>query len=77
MRVPNSHIDFSLKKNFQELPQQRFVGLQNVLKAHSRHVLKASSTRVQRNNFLSSKTSSRRLQDIKPDSSPAGNYVQR
>ena len=39
------------------LTQQTFVGLQDVLKMSSRHVLKASSTRLQRNNFTSSKTS--------------------
>ena len=38
--------------------QQAFVGLQDVLKMPSRHVLKASSTRLQRNNFWSCKTSS-------------------
>ena len=44
--------------------QQTFVGLQDVLKTSSRYVLKTSSTRLQRNNFLSSKTSSRRLEDV-------------
>ena len=44
--------------------QQTFVGLQNVLKTSSRYVLKTSSTRLQRNNFLSSKTSSRLLEDV-------------
>ena len=37
--------------------QQTFVGLQDVLKTSSRHVLKTSSTRLQCNNFTSSKTS--------------------
>ena len=37
--------------------QQTFVGLQDVLKISSRHVLKMCSTRLQRNNFTSSKTS--------------------
>ena len=37
--------------------QQTFVGLQDVLKTSSRHVLKTSSTRLQRNNFSFSKTS--------------------
>ena len=41
--------------------QQTFVGLQDVLETYSRHVLKTSSTRLQRNNFSSSKTSWRRL----------------
>ena len=44
-------------------PQQTFVGFQDVLKTSSRYVLKTSSTRLQRNNFTSSKTSWRRLQD--------------
>ena len=39
-----------------EPSQQTFVGLQDVLKTSSRHVLKTSSTRLQRNNFTSSKT---------------------
>ena len=37
--------------------QQTFVGLEDVLKTCSKHVLKTSSTRLQRNNFTSSKTS--------------------
>ena len=37
--------------------QQTFVVLEDVLKTSSRHVLKMSSTRLQRNNFTSSKTS--------------------
>ena len=47
-----------------EQSQQTFVGLQDVLKTSSRHVLKTSSTRLQRNNFTSSKTSWRRLEDV-------------
>ena len=39
--------------------QQTFVGLQDVLKTPSRHVLKTFSTRLQRNNFSSSKTVSK------------------
>ena len=39
----------------------------HVLKTSWRHVLKTSSTRLQRNNFLSSKTFSRRLQDVFQD----------
>ena len=41
--------------------QQTFVGLQDVLKTFSRHVLNTSWTRLQHNNFTSSKTSGRRL----------------
>ena len=41
-----------------DLTQQTFVGLQDVWKMSSRHVLKTSSTRLQRNSFLSSNTSS-------------------
>ena len=37
--------------------QQTFVGLQDVFKTSSRHFLKTSSIRLQRNNFSSSKTS--------------------
>ena len=47
--------------------QQTFVGLQDVLKTSSRHVLKTSSTRLQRNNFTSSKTSWRHFQDLSQD----------
>ena len=45
---------------FLHSPQQTFVGLEDVLKMFSRHVLKTSSTRLQCNNFSSSNTSSRR-----------------
>ena len=38
-----------------------------VFKTSSRHVLKTSSTRLQRNNFSSSKTSWRRFEDISQD----------
>ena len=44
--------------------QQTFVGLREVLKTSSRHALKTSLTRLQRNNFSSSKTSWRRLEDV-------------
>ena len=47
--------------------QQTFVGLEDVFKTSSRHVLKTSSTRLQRNNFASSKTSWRRLEDLLED----------
>ena len=55
----------ALEENFKEciskvketIVQQTFVGLQGVLKMSSRHVLKTPSTSLQRNNFLSSKTS--------------------
>ena len=40
-----------------DVTQQTFAGLQDVFKTSSRHVLKTSSTRLQRNNFTSSKTS--------------------
>ena len=43
--------------------KQTFVGLQEVLKTSQRHVLKTSSARPQRNNFLSSNTSWRHLED--------------
>ena len=44
--------------------QQTFVGLEDVFKTSSRYVLKASSKRLQHNNFSSSKTSWRRLEDV-------------
>ena len=44
--------------------QQIFVGLKDVFKKSSRHVLRTSSTRLQRNNFKSSKTCWRRLEDF-------------
>ena len=44
--------------------KQTFFGLLDVLKASSKHILKASSTRLQRNNFLSPKTFQRRLDDV-------------
>ena len=55
-----------------DIPSKYFVCLQDVFKTSSRHVFKTfsryvfktSSRRLQRNNFLSSKTSSRRLQDV-------------
>ena len=49
------------EKNFKATSQLTFAGLQDVLKTSSKHVLKTSSARLQPNNFLSSKTSSRRL----------------
>ena len=62
-----------------KLSQQTFVGLKDVLKTSSRHILKTSSTRLQHNNFWSSKTSckdvlkmswrhlARRLEDVLED----------
>ena len=47
--------------------QQIFVGLEDAFKTSSRHVLKTSSTRLQRNNFTSSKTSWGRLEDLLQD----------
>ena len=44
-----------------DIPSKKFVCLHNVFKTSSRHVLKTSWRRLQRNNFSSSKTSSRRL----------------
>ena len=42
----------------------RWRRLEDVLKTSWRHVLKTSSTRLQRNNFTSSKTFWRRLEDV-------------
>ena len=44
-----------------KIARQTFVGLQDVFKTSSRHVLKTFSTRLQRNNVSSSKTSWRRF----------------
>ena len=58
------HLKFmiELHDNIQRrISQQTFVGLEDVFKTCSRHVLKMSSTRLQRNNFTSFKTSSRCL----------------
>ena len=46
-----------------EVTQQTFVGLQDVLKTSSGHVLKTSSTRLRRNNFSSFKTTRRPLEE--------------
>ena len=53
-----------LEARLTEFTQQTFVALQDVLKTSSKHVFKTSSTRLQRNNFSSSKTSWRRLEDV-------------
>ena len=47
--------------------QRILAGLQEVYETSSRHVLKKSSTRLQRTNFSSSKTSWRLLQDVLDD----------
>ena len=47
---------------FATTTHQTFVGLQDVLKTSSRHALKTSPTHLQRNNFSSSKSSSKLLQ---------------
>ena len=54
-----------------DIRSKHFVCLQDVFKTSSRYVFKTSSRRLQRNNFSSSKTSSRRLarclQDVLED----------
>ena len=52
------------EKNFKATSQLTFAGLQDFLKTSSKHILKASSAHLQPNNFLSSKTSSTRLQHV-------------
>ena len=47
-----------------DIPSKHFVCLQDVFKMSWIHVLKKSWRRLQRNNFSSFKTSSRRLQDV-------------
>ena len=52
---------------YQQLPQRPskiFLGLQDVLRTSLRHVLKTPPTLLQRNNFSSSKTSWRHLEDV-------------
>ena len=47
-----------------DISNKHFVCFQDVLKTSSRHVFKTSWRRLQRNNFLSSKTSSRSFEDV-------------
>ena len=47
-----------------DIPGKYFACLHNVFKTSSRHLQDMSSRRLQSNNFSSSKTSSRRLQDV-------------
>ena len=56
-----------------DIPSKYFACLHNVFKTSSRHVFKTSSRRLQCNIFLSSKTSSRRLQDVFKSSSASIN----
>ena len=62
LKDPNILISCSL--NAQKLPSKHLLVLRkssrHVLKMSSRHVLKTSSTRLQRNNFSSSKTKTSR-----------------
>ena len=51
----NCHTKYLLLRRW-ILSQQTFVGYEDVLKMSSKHVLKTSSTRLQRNNFSSFKT---------------------
>ena len=51
----------NVKLTIQKQTQQTFFGLPEVLKTSSRHVLRTSSTCLQRNNFSSSETFWRRL----------------
>ena len=61
-QIPESVIYNSLSRKLLGVTsQQTFAGLRDVLKTSSRYVLKTYSTRLQRNNFLSPKTSWRRL----------------
>ena len=49
------------RDKYTDIPTKDFVCLHKIFKRPSRHVFKTSSRRLQRNNFSSSKTSSRRL----------------
>ena len=61
-QIPESVIYNSLSRKLLGVTsQQTFAGLRDVLKTSSRYVLKTYSTRLQRNNFSSPKTSWRRL----------------
>ena len=59
MSLRTKNIKTFVMKHYWLLSQQTFVGLQDVLKT--------SSTRLQPNNFMSSKTSWRRFQDLSQD----------
>ena len=50
-----------------DIPSKHFAYLHNVFKTSSRHVFKTFSRRLQRDNFSSSKKSSRRLEDVLED----------
>ena len=57
----DTHLDLLFPDKYTNIPSKYFVCLQNIFNTSSRHVFKTSSRLVQRNNFTSSKTSSRRL----------------
>ena len=59
----DTHLDLLSRDKYTGIPSKYFVCLHKIFKRSSRHVFKTSSRRLQRNNFSSSKTSWRRLQD--------------
>ena len=79
----DTHLDLLSPDKYTDIPSKYFVCLhkifkrssrhvfktssRHVFKTSSRHVFKTSSRRLQRNNFSSSKTSSRCLQDVLED----------
>ena len=76
----DTHLDLLSPDKYTDIPSKYFFCLQNIVKTSSRHVFKTfskhafktpsrhvfktSSRRLQRKNFTSSKTSSRRLQAV-------------
>ena len=58
---------FVSKTSWRRLEDMSWKRLEDILKTSWRHVFKTTSRRLQRNNFLSSKTFSRRLQEVSQD----------
>ena len=65
--LSDTHLDLLSSDKYTDIPSKYFVCLHKIFKRSSRHVFKTSSRRLQRNNFSSSKTSSRCLQDVLED----------
>ena len=63
----DTHLDLLFPDKYTDIPSKYFVCLHKIFKTTSRHVFKTSSRRLQPNNFSSSKTSSRCLQDVLED----------
>ena len=71
----DTHLDLLSPDKYTDIPSKYFVYLHNIFKTcwrhafktSSRHIFKTSSIRLQRNDFSSSTTSWRRLQDVLQD----------